>query len=87
MIPRSEPGDSTESSRETPIEAVMEEALRPGRYICEHASFSLVSELQSVAARVAGTDSERAVGSCTRRFHGRLSREGRGSRRTKHMRP
>jgi len=32
-----------------PIEVVMEEALRPGRYVSEHASFSLVDELQSVA--------------------------------------
>jgi len=30
-----------------PIEVVMEEALRPGRYISEHAFFSLVNELQS----------------------------------------
>jgi hypothetical protein len=37
-------------------------ALRPGRYISEHASFSLVNELQSVAARIAGADPERAVG-------------------------
>jgi hypothetical protein len=44
-----------------PIEVVMEEALRPGRYICEHASFSLVNKLQSVAARIAGADPERAV--------------------------
>jgi hypothetical protein len=40
----------------------MEEALRPGRYICEHASFSLVSELESVAARISGAGPERAVG-------------------------
>ena len=40
----------------------MEEALRPGRYISEHASFSLVNELESVAARIAGADPERAVG-------------------------
>jgi len=45
-----------------PIEVVMEEALRPGRYISEHASLSLVDELQSVAARIAGADRERAVG-------------------------
>ena len=45
-----------------PIEVVMEEALRPGRYISEHASFSLVNELQSVAARIARADPERAVG-------------------------
>ena len=37
-------------------------ALRPGRYTSEHASFSLVNELQSVAARIAGVDPERAVG-------------------------
>jgi hypothetical protein len=40
----------------------MEEALRPGRYISEHASFSLVGEVESVAARIAGADPERAVG-------------------------
>ena len=40
----------------------MEEALRPGRYISEHASLSLVNELQSAAARIAGADPERAVG-------------------------
>ena len=45
-----------------PIEVVMEEALRPGRYISEHASLSLVNELQSAAARIAGADPERAVG-------------------------
>ena len=45
-----------------PVEAAMEEALRPGRYIPEHASFSLVSELESVAARIAGATPERAVG-------------------------
>jgi hypothetical protein len=45
-----------------PIELAMEEALRPGRYISEHASFSVVNELESVAARIAGTDPERAVG-------------------------
>ena len=28
-----------------PIEVVMEEALRPSRYLSEHASFSLVNEL------------------------------------------
>ena len=40
----------------------MEEALRPGRYISEHASFSVASELESVAARIAGADPEHAVG-------------------------
>ena len=30
-----------------PIELAMEEALRPGRYIFEHASFSVVNELES----------------------------------------
>ena len=45
-----------------PIEVVMEEALRPGRYISELASFSLVNELQSAAARIAEADPERAVG-------------------------
>jgi hypothetical protein len=45
-----------------PIELAMEEALRPGRYISEHASFSLVNELESVAARIAEADPERAVG-------------------------
>ncbi len=40
----------------------MEEALRPGRYVSEHASFSLVNELQSAAARIAEADPERAVG-------------------------
>src|SRR6266567_987137 len=40
----------------------MEEALRPGRYISEHASFSVVNELESVAARIAAADPERAVG-------------------------
>jgi len=40
----------------------MEEALRPGRYISEHASFSVVNELESVAARIAEADPERAVG-------------------------
>ncbi len=35
---------------------------RPGRYISEHASFSLVNELESVAARIAGADPEHAVG-------------------------
>ena len=38
-----------------PIEAAMEEALRPGRYISEPASFSLVNELESVAARIASS--------------------------------
>jgi hypothetical protein len=47
---------------------------------------SLVNELQSVAARIAGADSERAVG-LYETFHGRLSRGGRGGRGTKHMRP
>jgi hypothetical protein len=69
-----------------PIEVVMEEALRPRRNISEHASFSLVNELQSVAARIAGADSECAVG-LYETLHGRLSREGRGGRRTKHTRP
>ncbi len=45
-----------------PIEVAMEEALRPGRYISEHASFSVVNELESVATRIAGADPERAVG-------------------------
>ena len=45
-----------------PIELAMEEALRPGRYISEHASFSLVNELESVAARIAEGDPECAVG-------------------------
>ena len=58
MIPRSEPSDSTESSSERSHQV----ALRPGRYISEHASFSLVNELQSVAAQIAGADPERAVG-------------------------
>jgi hypothetical protein len=40
----------------------MEEALRPVRYISEHASFSVVNELESVAARIAEGDPERAVG-------------------------
>ena len=44
------------------IEVAMEEALHPGRYISEHASFSLVNELESVAARIAAADPERAVG-------------------------
>ena len=44
-----------------PIEVAMEEALRPGRYISEHASFSLVNELESVAARIAEADPECAV--------------------------
>jgi hypothetical protein len=44
------------------IEVAMGEALRPGRYISEHASFSLVNELESVAAQIAGADPERAVG-------------------------
>jgi hypothetical protein len=42
----------------------MEEALRPGRYISEHASFSLVNELEPVAARIAEADPECAVGLC-----------------------
>ena len=45
-----------------PIEVAMEEALRPGRYISEHASFSVVNELESVAARIAVAEPERAVG-------------------------
>ena len=45
-----------------PVEVAMEEVLRPGRYISEHASFSLVNELESVATRIAGADPERAVG-------------------------
>jgi hypothetical protein len=40
----------------------MEAALRPGRYISEQASLSLVNELESVAARIARADPERAVG-------------------------
>ncbi len=44
------------------IELAMEEALRPGRHISEHASFSVASELESVAARIAEADPERAVG-------------------------
>ena len=44
-----------------PIELAMEEALRPGRYTSEHASFSVVNELESVAARIAEVDPERAV--------------------------
>jgi hypothetical protein len=44
-----------------PVEAAMEEALCPGRYISEHASFSLVGELEWVVARIAGTAPERAV--------------------------
>jgi hypothetical protein len=47
-----------------PIEVAMEETLRPGRYISEDASFSLVNKLESVAARIAGADPERAVGLC-----------------------
>jgi hypothetical protein len=69
-----------------PIEVVTEEALRPCRYISEHASFSLVNELQSVAAWIAGTNPERAI-RLYETFHGRVSREGRGGRRTKHTRP
>ena len=45
-----------------PIELAMEEALRPGRYISEHASFSLVNELESVAVRIAEAHPECAVG-------------------------
>ncbi len=45
-----------------PIEVVMEEALRPGRFISGHASFSLVNVLQSAAARIAEADPGRAVG-------------------------
>jgi Family of unknown function (DUF6880) len=45
-----------------PVEVAMEEVLRPGRYISDHASFSVVNELESVAARIAGADAERAVG-------------------------
>jgi hypothetical protein len=45
-----------------PIELAMEEALRPGRYISEHASCSVISELESVAARIVEADPERAVG-------------------------
>ena len=45
-----------------PIELATEEALRPCRCISEHASFSLVNELESVAARIADADPERAVG-------------------------
>ncbi len=44
-----------------PVEAAIEEALCPGRYVSEHASFSLVSELESVAARIAGAAPERAA--------------------------
>ena len=40
----------------------MEEALRPRRCISEHASFSFVNELESVATRIAEADPERAVG-------------------------
>jgi hypothetical protein len=47
MIPRSAPSGSKESSGERPIELAIEEALRPGRYIFEHASFSVVNELES----------------------------------------
>jgi hypothetical protein len=43
------------------IELAMEKALRPGRHISEHASFSVVNELEPVAARIAA-DPERAVG-------------------------
>jgi hypothetical protein len=66
-----------------PIEVVTEEALRPGRYISEHASFSLVNELQSVAARIAGADPEHAVGL----YEAFIAACPRGGRRTKHMRP
>ena len=45
-----------------PIELAMEEALRPGRYISEHASFSVASELESVAARIAEAGPECAAG-------------------------
>jgi len=45
-----------------PIELAMVEALRLGRYISEHASFSLVNELESVTARIAEADPERAAG-------------------------
>jgi hypothetical protein len=40
----------------------MEEALRPGRYISERASFSVASELESAAARIAAAGPECAVG-------------------------
>jgi hypothetical protein len=60
MIPRSAPSGSTEPSGERPIELAMEEALRPGRYISEHASFSVVNEFESVAAR--GDRGGRSVG-------------------------
>jgi hypothetical protein len=36
------------------MEVAMEEVLRLGRYISEHASFSLVNKLESVAPRIAG---------------------------------
>ncbi len=45
-----------------PIELATEEALRPGRYISEHAPFPLVNELESVAARIAEAHPEYAVG-------------------------
>jgi hypothetical protein len=38
MIPRSAPSGSTGPSVSDPIEVAMEEALRPGRYMSEHAS-------------------------------------------------
>jgi len=59
-----------------PIELAMEEALRPGRYISEHASFSVVNELEWVAARIAAADSERARHGSDSRAGARLPGEG-----------
>ncbi len=49
-----------------PIEVAMEEVLRPGRYISEHAPFSLVNELESVAVQSPGLTLSTPSG-CTRR--------------------
>ena len=62
MIPRSAPSGSTEWSGERPHRTRDGGALRPGRYISEHASCSFVNELESVATRIAEADPERAVG-------------------------
>jgi hypothetical protein len=63
MIPRSEPNDSTESSSERSHRS-RDGGSAPARplHLRTCASFSLVNELQSAAARIAEADPERAVG-------------------------
>ena len=66
MIPRSAPSGSKESSGERPIELAIEEALRPGRYIFEHASFSVATGRREIPARMSNDEPMRGFASAHR---------------------